>query len=645
MPDAGELGRVVLLAPTAKDGRTACAVLESAGILATACKDFEAFRGEILGGVAVAVFHEEVVSSRHIDGLAEVVDAQPPWSDLPLIMLARRGADSPAARRAVEILGNVTLLERPVRIPAFLSSVRSALRARERQHQIRDYLDAQKAAEARLRESEELLSFTLKAGNLGSWKFDLATGAIVCSPLCKANFGLGPGASLTHDSLMERVHPDDRAYVEGAIRESLQGRSDYDVEYRNVWPDGSVHWVLVRGRGIYDARKGPTGMAGVSLDVTARKQAEVKLRENDRRKDEFLAMLAHELRNPLSAIGNAARVLHLSDSGETLAWASKVFDHQVGHLSRMINDLLDVSRINEGKIQLRKEVVEVQRAVGSAVETVRPLVVERGHALEVSVPTAPVRVEADPTRLEQILVNLLNNAAKYTEAGGRITLDVGAEGGEVVVRVADNGMGIAPEKLPTMFELFAQGDRTMARSEGGLGIGLTLVRKLAEMHGGTITATSEGEGRGSEFVLRLPLTEVPDVGRRPSSGGGDHAPAAGSRILIVDDNVDSARGLARFLKLLGHAVSVAHDGQAALDAAREGRPDFVLLDIGLPGMDGYEVAERLRLDAAGRGAVLIAVTGYAEAQVAGRARASHFDHHLVKPVDHDLLVSLLTQTG
>ncbi len=379
-------------------------------------------------------------------------------------------------------------------------------------------------------------------------------------------------------------------------------------------------------------------------DLAARERQAEALREADRRKDEFLAMLAHELRNPLAAISGATRVLSTSVvEPNDLAWGRGVLERQVRQLSRLIDDLLDVSRINSGKIRLRREVFDVEPVLRSAAEVVRPLLDDRRHELALIVEPGPIRLHADPARVEQILVNLITNAAKYTESGGNVSVSLGLEGAEVVFRVVDDGVGIPAEQLPRMFELFAQGDRSLDRSEGGLGIGLTLVRALAEMHGGTVSAISPGTGLGSEFIVRLP--SAPIEIERPDARPDDANPSNISecaRVLVVDDNADAARGLARILKRNGHDVRVAHDGLDAIEAARAFQPGVVLLDIGLPGMDGYAVASRLREDSDCRNALMIAVTGYGQDQDRRRAVESGFDHHLVKPIDYDRLMSILS---
>ena len=382
-----------------------------------------------------------------------------------------------------------------------------------------------------------------------------------------------------------------------------------------------------------------------NLRELARQHAELErlyreARESDRRKDEFLAMLAHELRNPLAPIRNAVRVLRLSDDRPTQERMGEVIERQVGHMARLLDDLLDVSRISRGRIALRREPVDLGAAVGRAVEAVRPSLEGRGLTLEVEPAPAPATLDADPTRLEQVLVNLLTNAVKYTDPGGSIRVGLETGPAEAVLRVRDTGVGIAPEMLPRVFDLFAQADRSLDRSQGGLGIGLTLVRLLVELHGGTVTVSSPGVGQGSEFVVHLPAATTTNPAA-PAPGAG---PADGSarRVLVVDDNVPAAESLAMLVRLSGHEARVVHDGTAALALAPEFRPDVVLLDIGLPGMDGYEVARRLRsVPGTPPSLLLIAVTGYGREDDRLRSRDAGIDHHLVKPVDFAVLEGLV----
>jgi PAS domain S-box-containing protein len=389
------------------------------------------------------------------------------------------------------------------------------------------------------------------------------------------------------------------------------------------------------------------GASKVARDITARKAAEKALQDADRRKDEFLAMLAHELRNPLAPIRNALQIFHAKGPPvPELQWARDVIDRQVRQMSRLVDDLLDVSRIGGGKIVLRKERVELAAVVSSAVEASRPLIEKWGHELTVTLPPEPVYLEADPTRLSQILVNLLNNAAKYTNQGGRVWLTAERQGDAVLIRVKDAGIGIPREMLPHIFEMFRQVDRTLERSQGGLGIGLTLVQRLVALHGGVVSAHSEGPGKGSEFTIRLPVAgEAGGQGPQGVADGDEQAVApAGCRILVVDDNRDAADTLAMLLRMMGHEVHTAHDGLEAVGSASVFQPDVVLLDIGLPKLNGYEVARRLREQPGGGEVILIALTGWGQEEDRRRSREVGFDHHLTKPVELDELQRLLAQT-
>jgi signal transduction histidine kinase/DNA-binding response OmpR family regulator len=366
------------------------------------------------------------------------------------------------------------------------------------------------------------------------------------------------------------------------------------------------------------------------------------IQESDRRKNEFLAMLAHELRNPLAPIRSAVQIMRLTGPDlPDLRWAREVIDRQVQHMVRLVDDLLDVSRITRGKIKLQLETVDIATVVASAVETCRPLIDTRKHELAVSLPRESLWVEGDAARLSQVLGNLLNNAAKFTEEGGQVSLTVDRDGADVVVRVKDTGIGIPPEMLSYIFDLFTQVERSLDRSQGGLGIGLTLVRRLVELHQGSVHVTSAGPNQGSEFVVRLPLMSQARA-PGPSINGAHKTPAACARcrILLVDDNIDGANSLAKLLEMSGHEVHVVYDGVAGIQAAKTLLPDIVLLDIGLPGMDGYEVARQLREEPALKDVPLVAVSGYAREEDRLRSQQAGFNHHLVKPLDPRALPAL-----
>ena len=386
---------------------------------------------------------------------------------------------------------------------------------------------------------------------------------------------------------------------------------------------------------------------GIVRDITERKRLQEELQqrlrdlaETDRQKNEFLAMLSHELRNPLAPLRNALYLLKNAPDGAMAAEVHGMMERQLQQLVRLVDDLLDISRIIRGKIELRREHLDLRQAVERAAETARPVLDVYGHTLSVSLPPEALRVSGDLVRLAQVISNLLTNAAKYSRASAPIEVSVRREGAEALVAVKDRGVGIPAALLPRVFDLFVQGDHALARSQGGLGIGLTLVKRIVEMHDGTVCALSEGEGRGSEFRIRLPALPQQQAPDAPSERSPCHGPPR--RVLVVDDNVDAAESIAKILQLFGHRVRCEHHGQAALEAAREYAPEVIVLDIGLPGMDGYEVARRLRAMTELGGASIVAVTGYGQDEDRRRAREAGFDQHLTKPVDPEALQAFVT---
>jgi len=383
----------------------------------------------------------------------------------------------------------------------------------------------------------------------------------------------------------------------------------------------------------------------VAQRTSALVRADSALREADRQKDEFLATLAHELRNPLAPIRNAVQILLLKGQDvPDLQWASDVIDRQVNQMTRLVDDLLDVSRITTGKLELRTEIIELAKVIQDAVETSRPLIDQDGHRLTITLPALPLLVEGDVVRLAEVFSNLLNNAAKYTEAGGEIELSVEAEDRTAVVRVKDSGIGIPAEMLPRVFNLFTQVDRHLHRSQGGLGIGLTLVKRLVEMHAGSVEARSEGAGRGSEFIVRLPVVAAAQAAQQKREQEKTSL-ASKFRVMVVDDNHDGAETLGMMLGIMGNEIRLAHDGLAAIHAAEEFRPDVVLLDIGMPVLDGYEACRRIRASDWGKSMVLIALTGWGQEADRRRTKEAGFDQHLVKPVEAATLMSVFAGIG
>ena len=514
--------RVLMLLPTQRDTELTSDVLARHGIDTCICRQHADLAREIDRGAAAVLVAEEALLQGAQSVLVRAIESQPRWSDLPVLIVARDGADSVQVADAMARLGNVTLLERPLRISTLVSTVKSALRARERQYQM-----------------------------------------------------------LTHLDELEQARD--------AIAASAQ------------------------------------------------------------RKDEFLAMLAHELRNPLAPIRNALHLLGESAVPEQeRASLRAMMKRQVDHMVRLVDDLVEVSRLSRGTIELRCDVVELADVLRNAIDLSRPLIDTGRHALHLDLPDEALPVDADPVRLAQVFGNLLNNAAKYARSGGEIRVGARLEGNEVVVSVLDRGIGIEPDVLPHVFELFTQGRREAHRAQDGLGIGLTLVRSLVEMHGGTVTAHSDGRGHGAEFIVRLPLATA-RAGAADSShqdfhpAQTDDAPGAAHplRVLVVDDNVDAARSLGMVLQMLEIEHEVCFDGPTALEAVRRCRPDAVLLDIGMPGMDGYEVARQLHDDPANQDISLVAVTGWSQLQDKERTQQAGFSHHFSKPVDIGALQALL----
>lgn len=496
--------------------------------------------------------------------------------------------------------------------------------------------DERELAEQALRESEARLRLAVEAAGLGIYHRDLRGNGSWWSRELYAILGLAPGTGASFEMIWSITHPEDRGRMMRALEAALDpaGVGTLAAEFRIVRPEtGEIRWLQVRGRTLFereDERTVPRTQTGIVLDVTERKQAEEPLKRADRQKSEFLATLAHELRNPLAPIRNASEVLHhLLSSHSAARRPLAILIRQTTQLSRLVDDLLDIARIEQGRTLLHEEPLAIAEIIDQAVETVQPLVREKSHHLTIEKPSAPAYVLGDRTRLVQCVTNLLQNAAKYTDPQGEIRIRASASGTEITIEVHDNGSGIAPDELAHIFDLFAQSEHTVHRAQGGLGIGLAVVRHLVEMHGGSVEATSEGLGRGSTFTIRLwqlePRQAVPIQGTRMVGPR--------RRILIVDGDADAADSLAMLLNLEGHEVEVAYSALSGLEAAQRLIPDIVLLEIQLPWMNGYEVARRLRAHPALGATRLLAVSGLAQPEDRERARAAGFDRHLVKPID------------
>jgi len=486
-----------------------------------------------------------------------------------------------------------------------------------------------------LAREQERLAVALRAGEMGVYEWRVGEREVWWSPEMYGIFGVEAGRfTPTVESFNALIHPEDRAELWRKTEESLTHRHVFTHEYRIIRPDGATRWVVNRSHVGLDEAGNVAGITGVAADISERKLAEQALREVDRRKDEFIATLAHELRNPLAPVRNAVEVVKGDVTPGQLDWARRVIERQVGQMARLLDDLLDVSRIGRKSVELHVEHVRLSAVVECAIETSQPLIDAGGHTLEVRLPEEPIWLETDPLRLAQVLSNLLNNAAKYTEAGGRIELDARRSAAtQVSLCVRDNGIGILPEMLPRVFEMFLQEKPALRRSQGGLGIGLSLAKALVEAMGGQIEAHSEGPGRGSTFTIRMPAAESAYEAHSGSPGPGALPTLPRLRFLIADDLADSADSLALMLRLLGHDVHTAYDGEQAFDAADRHRPDVAVLDLGMPRMDGYQVCERIRALDWGREVCIIALSGWGTEDDRRRTLARGFDVHLVKPVE------------
>jgi PAS domain S-box-containing protein len=501
-----------------------------------------------------------------------------------------------------------------------------------------------RATEQALRASQDRLMAALSAFGTGTFRWDPETGTFLdFDEGLKRLFG--PAAEdpvRIIEDLIPRVHPDDRSKLVPAVDRCRRGKG-FETECRVILPDGEIRWLYGRAKMMRDAEGRPTDLVGACTDITQRRRSEEALRDADRRKDEFLTTMSHELRNLLAPIRNAVRALEAKGpTDRESAWATQVIEHQVGQMAHLLDDLLDVSRIVRNKLELRRQRVTLAAVVKDALEISRPPIEAGGHELTVALPAEPVDLDADPVRLAQVFSNLLNNSTKYMDRGGHIRLAARRDENEVLVSIEGTGIGISPEMLPYLFEMFSQASPASERSQGGLGIGLALVKGLVEIHRGTVEARSDGPGRGSEFIVRLPVA-VEEVAREAVSRGevGEPTCVPERRLLIVDDLKVSADSLALMLKVLGHEVQTAYGGEETVAAAAGYRPEAVLLDLGMPKLDGYEACRRIRGQPWGQGMFLIALTGWGQEEAKHRAVAAGFDAHLSKPVDPAALEKLL----
>ncbi|MES2792679.1 MAG: ATP-binding protein [Planctomycetota bacterium] len=567
-------------------------------------------------------------------GLLKALRANPRTMSVPVIMLSARAGEE--ARVEGLEAGADDYLIKPFSAQELLARV-SGLLALSKLRQ---------EASENLHESEARFRLMADSAPIMVWMTDTEGSCTFLSKSWYDFTGTTPSESLGF-GWITAIHPEDQARLQTEFETASSRQEGFRLEYRIRSRDGSYRWALGAAASRFSPAGRFMGYVGSVVDITDRKQFEDILRETDRRKDEFLATLAHELRNPLAPIRNGLHILRLAkDDREVIAETREMMDRQLQQMIRLIDDLLDVSRISRGKIELRREMMDLKIAVLNAAETSRPLLEQAGHELTIELQPDPVLVYGDVTRLSQAFSNLLNNAAKYTRPGGQIRLRVERDTDHVVISIEDNGIGIPAHLQSSIFEMFMQVDRSLEKSQGGLGVGLTIVKRLVEMHDGAVQVHSDGQDQGSTFVVRLPIAGA-NSGEDPLTSNNDKSATAENRqrVLVVDDNRDSAQTLAMMLKIMGNDVRTAHDGLEAIERAQEYLPNVILLDLGMPKLNGYDVCRRIREQPWGQNMVIIALTGWGQAEDRQRTKEAGFDHHLVKPVDVGKLKELLDEAA
>jgi PAS domain S-box-containing protein len=492
--------------------------------------------------------------------------------------------------------------------------------------------------------SEMYLRLAQRAAKVGTWQWDPTTGELNGSEIFWTLLGNTPTANADLGVWQAHLGDDDRLQFNAKVKAAIEEDEELCHELRIVGKAGECRWLDTRGHVLRSNDGSRRRLVGICLDITDRKCAEEALREADRRKDEFLATLAHELRNPLAPIRNSIDTLRLAgDVDKSTERIYETIAQQVTNLVRIVDDLLEVARISTGKICLRKELIAISKVLSSAVDTSRPLIAAARHELVVSMPDVQLLIEADPVRLSQVVSNLLNNAAKYTNPGGRIWLTVKESSNEILISVRDSGKGIPQAMLPRVFDMFAQLQRDEQQAQGGLGIGLALVKNLVELHGGCVEVQSAGPDQGSEFTIHLPVAAPNTELAHTVKKSRHRKTATGHRILVVDDNEDGASALAKLLQKMGNEVRIANSGSSALTELTTWSPHIILLDLGMPGMDGYEVARQIRLRSELNNTFVVALTGWGQSDDRRKTQEAGFDHHLVKPVAGDALRDLLAR--
>jgi signal transduction histidine kinase/ActR/RegA family two-component response regulator len=660
--------RVLLLPPTSRDAAAIAKMLAGVHLECVVCTSAHDLCAAIEEGAgAVVVSEESLIAGESV--LAACVAQQPVWSDLPIIVLSRSGTESLVLASILASLGNVSVMERPVRVSTFLSVVRSALRARERQYQVREQFAIRERTEEILRRTREQQQLVVRGANVGIWYCPLPFDVLIWDQTVKEHFHLAADATVTVETFYERLHPDDRERTRQAIDKSIAERAPYDIDYRTVSSNGShVKWIRASGRGFYDDDGKPLRFDGITIDMTERvaaqlererlleseRAARLEVERASRMKDEFLATLSHELRNPLNAILGWSQLLKSAPlPPEEVAEGIEIIERNARAQTQIIEDLLDMSRIISGKVRLDVRQIDLAAVVRDAIETVKPAADAKDIRIQPVLDPAAGPVSGDPNRLQQVFWNLLSNAVKFTPKGGAVQIVLERINSHLEVSVVDSGEGIPEDFLPHVFDRFRQADATTTRRHGGLGLGLAIVRQLVELHGGSVRALSDGPGHGATFVVMLPLAALharphpPRERRHPAASvevpSDACADIANLRVLVIDDEPDSRALLRRLLEECDAHVIDAPDAEEAFQLVKSEQPDVIVSDIGMPGEDGFSFIRRVRALPAEQGGAIpaIALTAYARAEDRIKVMMAGFQHHLAKPVEAAELVAVV----
>jgi len=670
--------RVLVLAPRGRDALVIADVLRSHAMEVCVCPSLPDLLRGLGAGAGLAFVTEEALLDAASEPLASWVAGQPPWSDFPFIVLTSRrtGARPAEATEMLGRLGNVMLLERPLNSETMVSGARSALRTRARQYETRRHLaeqdiarETERLARAEALRANEALEFALDAAELGTFHCPFPWGPIVWNEICKKHFWLAADAQVDFERFYASLHDEDRERVRAAITDSVERGAPYDVEYRTVSPIGEWRWLRAKGLVYRDESGEPIRFDGVTLDISQQKELEAQrefLLEAEREartaaerasrmKDEFLATLSHELRTPLSTILGWTHLLTRRENPDAdLMKAVTVIERSAKAQARLIEELLDVSRITSGNLQLDIKPVAVATLLDAVASSVKPAADAKSVVLLCDVESDVGDIHADGHRLQQVVWNLASNAIKFTPANGYVILSARRDGAQLELSVIDTGDGISADFLPHVFERFRQADGSEARSHGGLGLGLAIVRQLVELHGGSVRAESAGRGRGSRFIVSLPVAApqpAPLASVAALEGGQATAPAeaaadlSGVRVLLVDDEADGREMIAKMLEGRGALVDLAASADEALSRLDGASADVLISDIGMPRVDGYELMRRIRRSGTGRlrNIPSIALTAFARPEDAEKARAAGFERHLAKPVEPATLFACVVE--